>query len=79
MRMRTQSRRTFAGTRSLPGACSPPGIPRCDIAQILPVALLLWGLDDVARFRAGAAYAGLQHAVVVNSSAARSAASRATS
>jgi len=36
-------------------------------AQILPVGLLLWGLDDVARFRAGAASAGLRHAVVVNS------------
>jgi hypothetical protein len=35
--------------------------------QILPIALLLWGLDDVARFRAGAAGAGMQHAVVVNS------------
>ncbi len=35
--------------------------------HILPVGLLLWGLDDVARFRAGAASAGLRNAVVVNS------------
>jgi PAP2 superfamily len=36
-------------------------------AQILPVGLLLWALDDAARFRAGAAADGRQHAVVVNS------------
>ena len=36
-------------------------------AQILPIGLLLWGLDDVARFRAGAASVGRQHAAVVNS------------
>lgn len=41
--------------------------PALRYAQILPIALLLWGLDDVARFRAGAAGAGMQHAVVVNS------------
>jgi len=35
--------------------------------QILPIALLLWGLDDVARFRAGAATAGMHNAAVVNS------------
>jgi hypothetical protein len=40
--------------------------PALRFVQILPVALLLWGLDDVARFRTGAASAGLQHAVVVN-------------
>ena len=36
-------------------------------AQIIPIALLLWGLDDVARFRGGAQLAGLRHALVVNS------------
>jgi hypothetical protein len=36
-------------------------------AQIIPIALLLWGLDDVARFRGGAEVAGLRHALVVNS------------
>jgi hypothetical protein len=41
--------------------------PMLRFAQILPVGLLLWGLDDVARFRAGAAVVGRQHAVVVNS------------
>jgi PAP2 superfamily len=41
--------------------------PATRYAQILPVALLLWGLDDVARFRAGAASAGLHNAIVVNS------------
>ncbi len=40
--------------------------PALRFVQILPVALLLWGLDDVARFRTGAATAGLQHAVIVN-------------
>jgi hypothetical protein len=41
--------------------------PMLRFAQILPIALLLWGLDDVARFRAGAASVGRQHAAVVNS------------
>jgi hypothetical protein len=36
-------------------------------AQIIPIAVLLWGLDDVARFRAGAAAAGRHNALVVNS------------
>jgi hypothetical protein len=40
--------------------------PALRFVQILPVALLLWGLADVARFRAGAASAGLRHAAVVN-------------
>jgi hypothetical protein len=34
-------------------------------AQILPVGLLLWGLDAVDRFRAGAALTGLRNALVV--------------
>lgn len=34
--------------------------------QIIPVGLVLWGLDVADRFRAGAAAAGLAHAVVVN-------------
>jgi hypothetical protein len=35
-------------------------------AQIIPIGLLLWGLDDVARFRGGAAAAGRHNALVVN-------------
>jgi hypothetical protein len=34
-------------------------------AQIIPVGLLLWGLDAVDRFRAGAALAALRNALVV--------------
>ena len=34
-------------------------------AQIIPVGLVLWGLDAVCRFRAGAALAGLKNALVV--------------
>ncbi len=34
--------------------------------QIAPVALVLWGTDDVDRFRAGAAAAGLRNAVAAN-------------
>jgi PAP2 superfamily len=41
--------------------------PAMRFVQIIPIALLLWGLDDVARFRAGAAAAGRHNAVVVNS------------
>jgi hypothetical protein len=41
--------------------------PALRYTQILPVGLLLWGLDDVARFRSGAAIAGLHNAMVVNS------------
>jgi hypothetical protein len=41
--------------------------PALRYTQILPVGLLLWGLDDVARFRAGAAIVGRQHAFVVDS------------
>jgi hypothetical protein len=41
--------------------------PAWRFAQIIPIALLLWGLDDVARFRAGAAAAGRHNALVVNS------------
>jgi hypothetical protein len=74
MRMRTQTRpnlrwhpavalwRPVLAWRSLSARH-----PALRFAQILPVALLLWGLDDAARFRAGAASAGRQHAVVVNS------------
>jgi PAP2 superfamily len=66
MRMRTQTRpylrcHPVVGWRLLAARH-----PVLRYAQILPVALLLWGLDDVARFRAGAAGAGMQHAVVVN-------------
>ena len=74
MRMRTQTRpnlrwhpavafwRPVLAWRSLSARH-----PALRFAQILPVALLLWGLDDAARFRAGAASAGRQHAVVVDS------------
>jgi hypothetical protein len=41
--------------------------PGLRFIQIIPIALLLWGLDDVARFRAGAAAAGRQNAAVVDS------------
>jgi hypothetical protein len=41
--------------------------PALRYAQILPIGLLLWGLDDAASFRAGAAPAGLRDAVAVNS------------
>jgi PAP2 superfamily len=41
--------------------------PALRYTQILPIGLLLWGLDDAASFRAGAALAGLRHAVAVNS------------
>jgi PAP2 superfamily len=41
--------------------------PAMRFTQIIPIALLLWGLDDVARFRAGAAAAGRHNALVVNS------------
>src|SRR5215469_5512306 len=41
--------------------------PAMRFAQVIPIALLLWGLDDVARFRAGAAAAGMHNAAVVNS------------
>lgn len=34
--------------------------------QIAPVALVLWGTDDVDRFRTGAALAGIRNAVAVN-------------
>lgn len=40
--------------------------PALRFAQIIPVGLLLWALDDAASFRAGAAAAGLRHAVTVN-------------
>ena len=35
-------------------------------AQIIPVGLLLWALDDADRFRVGAASAGMRNAVVVD-------------
>jgi len=35
-------------------------------AQIIPVGLVLWGLDALDKFRAGAAAAGLAHAPVVS-------------
>jgi hypothetical protein len=41
--------------------------PALRYAQILPIGLLLWSLDDAASFRGGAALAGLRHAVEVNS------------
>ena len=74
MRMQTQTRPNFRW--HLAAAYWRPVLawralvarhPMLRFAQILPVGLLLWGLDDVARFRAGAAFVGRQHAVVVNS------------
>jgi hypothetical protein len=41
--------------------------PALRFVQIVPIALLLWGLDDAASLRAGAAAAGMRHAVDVNS------------
>jgi len=41
--------------------------PALRYAQIIPIGALLWGLDDAASFRAGAAFAGLRNAVAVNS------------
>jgi hypothetical protein len=41
--------------------------PALRFAQIAPLGLLLWGLDMTASLRAGAATAGLRHAVTVNS------------
>lgn len=41
--------------------------PALRYAQILPIGVLLWALDDAASFRAGAAFAGLKDAAVVNS------------
>jgi PAP2 superfamily len=41
--------------------------PALRYVQIVPIGLLLWGLDDVATFRTGAAPAGLRHALAVNS------------
>lgn len=67
MRMRTQTRPDLRCHPVLAWRLLTTRHPALRYAQILPVALLLWGLDDVARFRAGAAGAGLQHAVVVNS------------
>ncbi len=67
MRMRTQTRSDLRWHPLVAWRLLVARHPALRYTQILPVALLLWGLDDVARFRAGAAYAGLQHAVVVNS------------
>jgi hypothetical protein len=41
--------------------------PALRYAQIIPIGFLLWGMDDAASFRTGAALAGLKHAVEVNS------------
>ncbi len=41
--------------------------PALRFAQIAPLGLVLWGLDDAASLRAGAAALGLRHAVTVNS------------
>jgi PAP2 superfamily len=37
------------------------------LAQIIPIGFLLWGLDDAASLRAGAAIEGMRHALTVNS------------
>lgn len=41
--------------------------PALRYTQIIPIGVLLWGLDDAASFRAGAALSGLKNAVAVNS------------
>jgi hypothetical protein len=41
--------------------------PALRLLQIIPVGFLLWGLDDAASFRAGAAVVGMRHAFTVNS------------
>jgi hypothetical protein len=67
MRMRTQTRPYLRWHPVVAWRLLAARRPVLRYAQILPVAVLLWGLDAVARFRAGAAGAGMQHAVVVNS------------
>lgn len=41
--------------------------PAVRLLQIIPIGLLLWGLDDAASLRAGAAVDGMRHASTVNS------------
>jgi hypothetical protein len=67
MRMRTQTRPDLHWHPVMAWRLLAARHPALRYTQILPVGLLLWGLDDVARFRAGAAYAGMRHAAVVNS------------
>jgi hypothetical protein len=67
MRMRTQTRPDLRCHPVTAWRLLSTRHPVLRYAQILPIAVLLWGLDDVARFRAGAAGVGMQHAVVVNS------------
>jgi hypothetical protein len=52
-------------TRSWRSACTRH--PALRLAQIIPIGVLLWGLDDAASLRAGAAAAGMRHGVTVNS------------
>jgi PAP2 superfamily len=40
--------------------------PALRLAQIAPIGALLWGLDDAASLRGGAAVDGMRHAVTVN-------------
>jgi len=41
--------------------------PALRLLQIIPIGFLLWGLDDAASLRAGAAVDGMRHAFTVNS------------
>jgi hypothetical protein len=41
--------------------------PALRLLQILPIGFVLWGLDDAASLRAGAAVDGMRHALTVNS------------
>ncbi|HEY7325613.1 MAG TPA: phosphatase PAP2 family protein [Streptosporangiaceae bacterium] len=41
--------------------------PALRLLQIIPIGFVLWGLDDAASLRAGAAVDGMRHAVTVNS------------
>jgi PAP2 superfamily len=52
-------------TRAWRSACTQH--PALRLLQILPIGFLLWGLDDAASLRAGAAVDGMRHASTVNS------------
>lgn len=52
-------------TRAWRSACIQH--PPLRLLQIIPIGFLLWGLDDAASLRAGAAADGMRHAFTVNS------------
>ena len=51
-------------TRAWHSACTRH--PALRLLQIIPVGFVLWGLDDAASLRAGAAVDGMRHAFTVN-------------